>query len=180
MSATGSVFNPVFPGSSEYGSSIHAPRDPSAPSICFLIARTVRNPPPKASSRYAGSRSASTALASRTMTHRRIFSRPSSARFLIRSIMSSGEPASSNVVIPFDRHSSCTISTMRDVSASISSAGRRFRAASISSSTRSDVVSINTPVALPFASRTMRPPAGSFVPFTIPAARSAARFAIDA
>ena len=29
-------------GLSAYGSSIHAPRDPSAPSICFLIARTVR------------------------------------------------------------------------------------------------------------------------------------------
>ena len=39
-----SVFCPVLVGRSAYGSSSHAPCGPSAPSIDFLIARTVRKP----------------------------------------------------------------------------------------------------------------------------------------
>ena len=42
----GVVFSPVLSGLSGYGSRSHAPRDPNAPSMECLIARTVRCPLP--------------------------------------------------------------------------------------------------------------------------------------
>ena len=82
MLSIGTVANPVLDGEIGVGSSINAPREPSAPSAVTLIAAIVRWLSARLTVLYCASRARRLSLLSRTMTHNRTPSRPSAAACL--------------------------------------------------------------------------------------------------
>ena len=117
------------------------------------------------------------AFGARSITHSRSGRRPSAARRLKRSMTSGGEPASSNVVIPFDKHSSAARSISRSACVSRSAAVRLARSRFIASRTRPWARSFINPIGLPSASFMISPPGGSAVFRVMPARAMAAAFA---
>jgi hypothetical protein len=110
---------------------------------------------------YWASFGAIDALSCRTITHRRTPIVPSSIIAFMRSIVASGEPASSNVVIPFDSTSfDASSSSCRARASRSSGVGAGSPAPRLTSPCARSRIS---PVASPFASRRISPPGGASV-----------------
>ena len=130
--------------------------------------------------RYASSLASSVeSLSKRTITYIRSGSLPSSASLLKPSIVAKLEPASWNVVTPFESASSpasCTILRKRFSSSAFEGLGNFAVAARM----RPCACSRRRPVGSPVESLTISPPSGLGVLRVMPASRSAAPFTNDA
>ena len=172
-SSTGAVLSPVLDGRSLYGASSHAPREPIAPSMVFLIAAMVRYPSARPTALYDAILAAMFSLVSRTITQSRTPNAPDAAACFSRSMVAKLSPASWIVVMPLRRASSTASSMVRLASSACSSGVRLASQSAIARLARSDAVSRSRPVGRPDGSFRISPPGGFRVAAVMPAASSA-------
>ncbi len=175
MSATATVsvvISPIWPGSSAYGASSAAPREPSAPSITILMSRTVNRPSNSGGCGPIAISESAPLPGPVIVLYRRTLMRPSA--YSLRIIATSAQVpwASCNWVQPSRTERSEASCIARSSCASVAS-GTWLR-------TSACAASISIPVGCPSASRLMAPPGGAAVWPVTPAIRRAALLAIEA